>query len=614
MTTNEKAQLKHVLTRQCERLERKVARLQRAEKRYSMTRLSVISASIPLMVWAAQLFSSLGLWGVLLTAIAAFMVLMVAHERVEKSRKRHSHLLEIMQAHVARMAHDWENIPLPSEVKPMPEHPFERDFVLSGERSLLHLIDTTTSAGGSERLRSWLFQPLQNVQQIRERQRGVKALIPLAGFCRKLALYGSFISRTRWGAESVEYWLQRDVPSHSLVPFTLVLALFAVCNIALFALWQLGITPAWWLYSFAVYVLIYGGVYVAHFSFLHGFANAAVNLKYALENIEEVLLYLEHSPHTNKGELARLCEPLHHTGMRPSEWLRSLRRIVVGASLQNQTLFWIVLNALVPWNLFFYDRLTRYNKHLQKVLPVWLDRVYEMEALAALAQFAWLNPHYSFPKVHDAVPEMPLVEMRGVGHPLLPDDHCVNNDYTAHNTGDVAIITGSNMSGKSTFLRTVGINLVLAHCGSVVAASVLHTVPLRMFSSMAVSDSVVDGISFFYAEVRRLKLLLSQAQSSHHLPLFFFIDEIFRGTNNRERLAGSRAFVRALAQCNAVGMVSTHDLELVHLSEENAAITNYHFRENVEHGRMVFDYLLKPGPCPTTNALTIMALEGLPVE
>ena len=175
------------------------------------------------------------------------------------------------------------------------------------------------------------------------------------------------------------------------------------------------------------------------------------------------------------------------------------------------------------------------------------------------------------------------------------------------------MLTGSNMSGKSTFLRTLGVNLCLAFAGSPVNAACLRTVPFRLFTCINVSDSVTDGMSYFYAEVRRLKALLQALQEEHPYPLFLLIDEIFRGTNNRERLIGSRAYVQALTGDNGVGMISTHDLELVSLVNEVAGIRHCHFREEVQDGRMVFDYQLRPGPCPTTNALKIMQLEGLPV-
>jgi DNA mismatch repair ATPase MutS len=201
-----------------------------------------------------------------------------------------------------------------------------------------------------------------------------------------------------------------------------------------------------------------------------------------------------------------------------------------------------------------------------------------------------------------------------MGHPLLPDAQKVCNDFTIDRPGFIGVLTGSNMSGKSTFLRTAGINLVLAYSGGPVDATHFHTAFFRLHTCIRISDSITTGISHFYAEVKCLKSLMNSLQAGHPLPLFYLIDEIFQGTNNRERLTGSRSFIRALANQAGVGLISTHDLELAHLAEEIPSLHNYHFKDTVSDGRLHFDYHIQPGPSPTTNALKIMALEGLPVD
>jgi DNA mismatch repair ATPase MutS len=203
---------------------------------------------------------------------------------------------------------------------------------------------------------------------------------------------------------------------------------------------------------------------------------------------------------------------------------------------------------------------------------------------------------------------------RALGHPLIKPESKVCNDFELNDHRKIAILTGSNMAGKSTFLRTVGVNLCLAYAGAPVNADGLQTSPFRIFTCIKVSDSVQDGLSYFYAEVKRLKALLSATEGEEDLPVLFLIDEIFRGTNSRERHIGSRAYIRALSSRKTVGLVATHDLELVKLADEIPGVTNFHFREEVREGRMVFDYHLRMGPCPTTNALQIMRLEGLPVD
>jgi DNA mismatch repair ATPase MutS len=285
------------------------------------------------------------------------------------------------------------------------------------------------------------------------------------------------------------------------------------------------------------------------------------------------------------------------------------------ASAQRANIFGVALNLLVPWDLFVAYRFNQCKRDVKTRLPEWIDTWYELEVLNALANFGYWQPKAIFPEICatlDAASE-PVLRANALGHPLLPDEVRVCNDLTLARLGEVVMITGSNMSGKSTFLRTLGINLCLAYAGAPVCATALQCGLMRVFTCINVSDSVTDGISYFYAEVKRLKALLQALSMPSDTPLLFLIDEIFRGTNNRERLIGSQSFIEALSGGNGVGLVSTHDLDLVTLAEAMPTIHNYHFRETIVDGRMAFDYELRPGPCPTTNALTIMQLEGLPV-
>jgi DNA mismatch repair ATPase MutS len=316
------------------------------------------------------------------------------------------------------------------------------------------------------------------------------------------------------------------------------------------------------------------------------------------------------------SNLAKLISPLQNSERLPTSYLRKALWLSIAASAQKNEVIRLLFNVLFPWDLFFAYRLAIYKESLRERLPIWLGTVNSFEALCSLATFRAINAHVTFPNVIQHDPDDPLRSSfvgKNIGHPLLPVKSRVTNDFTIEGVGEIALVTGSNMSGKSTFLRTVGVNISLAQAGGPVDAESLTLTPSRLFTCINVSDSVNDGISYFYAEVKRLKRLLDQINSDGP-PVLFLVDEIFRGTNNRERFTGSRALLLSLAQLSAVGLVSTHDLDLVDLENaEGASIANYHFREHIEGGKMVFDYELRPGPCPTTNALAIMELEGLPI-
>lgn len=280
-------------------------------------------------------------------------------------------------------------------------------------------------------------------------------------------------------------------------------------------------------------------------------------------------------------------------------------------------LVWLLVNLLLPWDFYLVQRFHRYRKQVTLCLPAWLETWFELEALNSLATFAYLHPGYILPDVRAGSDETRSepIHARNLGHPLLAEEGKVVNDFSMQHVGEIVIITGSNMAGKSTFLRTLGVNLCLAYAGAPVNATVFETDLFRIFTCIKISDSVTEGYSYFYAEVRRLRALLDELnRTGETTPLFFLIDEIFRGTNNRERRIGSEAYIKALAGQHCLGLLSTHDLELVKLAHLLPQVENYHFKEDVIDGQMVFDYILRYGPCPTTNALKIMQMEGLPVK
>jgi DNA mismatch repair ATPase MutS len=338
----------------------------------------------------------------------------------------------------------------------------------------------------------------------------------------------------------------------------------------------------------------------------------ASHLRDILAQLSAVFRQLETVSYGRTPHLAQLCRPFHQSGQKPSNFLKRLNRIVNATGLRGNPVFALLLNILFPYDIFFAYKLQRARQELAGKLPGWMDIWFELEALASLANLGYLNPHYTFP-TFNAEGNADLFQSHQMGHPLLPDTQKVCNDFTIDHTGFIGILTGSNMSGKSTFLRTAGINLVLAYSGGPVDAAHLQTAFFRLHTCIRISDSITSGISHFYAEVKCLKSLMDTLKADHTLPLFYLIDEIFQGTNNLERLTGSRSFIRALADQRGVGLISTHDLELAQLAEEIPSLNNYHFKDTVSDGRLLFDYHIQPGPSPTTNALKIMALEGLPI-
>lgn len=614
MISPEKLARLHALRRHVVRLERRLQRLERISRAYSRGRMALVLAGFLTTLVVSRAFGD-GFGGLTIGIFTAIFLLVVAcHTRVHTSLRQHRIWLRLKVTHVARMTLDWPRIPLPPAVPSDPEHPFATDLNLIGERSLHQLLDTTISQEGSARLRTWLLSPSPEAMQVRARQDCVRELIPLVTFRDRLALYGALVTRdphVRWEGEALRRWLERPTPPQVLVPWVILLGGLAGVNIVGGILHALALLPPLWMVSFVLYVVLYQ---YKHRELGTLFAEA-FRLEKTLSQFRAVLLYLETYTYDRTPQLATLCAPFWQTQVRPSAVLKKIARIAGAASVQQGNLVGPLVNALVPWDLYFAHRFAQCKEEVRTQLPVWLEAWYELEALNALAHFGYMNPDYVFPDILPiaATDQSAVFCAHNLGHPLIPDTVRVGNDFILERLGEMVLVTGSNMSGKSTFLRTLGVNLCLAFSGAPVNATVLRIIPLRLFTCISVSDSVTDGISYFYAEVRRLKALLAALHEAPAVPLFFLIDEIFRGTNNRERLIGSRAYIHALAGGYGVGVVSTHDLELVKLVHEINGVHTMHFRDEVRDGRMVFDYTLRSGPCPTTNALTIMRLEGLPV-
>jgi hypothetical protein len=608
------------------RLERRIARLERraqqletlSSKYWVARRILMLCGSL-----LALLFCKLsgGTTGLIMAALCLMIFVLVAiyHSRARASAARNALMLNIKQVQVARINLDWERLPRSYQTAPEPDHPFETDLDITGERSLHRLLDSALTKEGSQRLKSWLLNPRPDPQIISQRQSLVRELSRLSLFRDGLHLQAAIAGRDspakaphsrvdQWDSSTLFAWLERRNPAESLRSTVTLLGILAALNISLVVLAIAQIIPHLWPIVFAIYV----GVSIAKQGRTTSAWGEVQELEKALRRFRAVFQYLETRRYSRRPQLARVCAPFLDRRKQPSAELRRVERMAAALGLRTNGLLWFLVNAIVPWDFFFTYRLERLKNEISELMPQWLDAWYEVEALNSLANFAWLNPHYTFPEM---VLETNVFDGRGLGHPLIKREYKICNNFELNEQHRIVILTGSNMAGKSTFLRTAGVNLCLAYAGAPVNAVRLRTSLFRLFTCIKISDSVQDGLSYFYAEVKRLKLLLSAAESEDELPVMFLIDEIFRGTNNRERHIGSHAFIRALAsRRNALGLIATHDLELTKLAEEIPGIANFHFREEVGDGRMVFDYQLRPGPCPTTNALEIMRIEGLPLD
>lgn len=607
------------------RLKRRAEQLETVSRKYWTIRRVIFLAGGLFSLFSCRYFGGYAGWALGAIFLAVFSVVAIYHRRIRDSISRNSLMIGIKQVQVARIRLDWDLMPRSNDSLVETGHPFETDLDITGERSLHRLLDCAVTKEGSARLRSWLLNTAPDTVTIQKRQSLVQELRGHSLFRDKLQLYSAIAGRdtrrekgpsrrqgkgqseAQWEANVLVDWIQQSTPKDSLLRTVWLLTILAALNLILIVLAFFDLAPSVWPIVFVVYL----GVMISKYGQIATAWTELQDLEKALRRFRDVFQYLESREYERDSGLAEICEPFTDKQRRPSAELRKLGRLASALGLRTNGLLWLLVHALVPWDFFFSHRLERLKKEIVHLLPRWLDAWHELEALNSLANFAYLNPRYVFPEITE---EAAAFDARALGHPLLNADAKVCNDFKFDEQDRIAVLTGSNMAGKSTFLRTVGVNLCLSYAGAPVNADALRISLFRVFTCIKVSDSVQDGLSYFYAEVKRLKALLSATELEDALPELFLIDEIFRGTNSRERLIGSRTYIRTLASRRTVGLVATHDLELVKLADEIPGIANFHFRDDVHDGKMVFDYKLRQGPCPTTNALLIMRMEGLPVD
>lgn len=584
--------------RLAERSER-VTALEAKERQLSNARLgtALVAVAFVILAFASEQFPR---WLILATA-AAFIVLVILHDQTIRSRRDAQRRVDYYRAGELRCGPEWPGTGLTGDSFRVPDHPYADDLDVFGKGSVFELLALTRTAVGSECLAQWLQHPA-DAATVRARQDAVRELADERhlDLLEDLAALGVEVSgKSR--LEKVIAWGERAavaVPAW-LRPAAVLLGILAYAS----AVASLTGQGYHWL-SIAL---------VVELAFVGG-PGRWVNpvLRDSEEPARDLLAVsgLLHRLETAelKSPLLRgLQEALLEGGSPPSAALATLRRLRATAESLNNGLF-AVLGWLALYPLHLASEIEQWRTAHGPRFATWLRVAGEFEALASLAAYAWLRPSDTFPEVVD---EGPVFDGRGIAHPLLTAE-AIRNDVRLDPSQKVLLISGSNMSGKSTLLRSVGVNTVLALAGAPVRAESLRLSRLQAGASMRIADSLQSGTSHFYAEILRLRQLVALAEGE--TPVLFLLDEILHGTNSHDRLIGAEAVVRALLERGALGMVTTHDLALARMADDPAIhAVNVHFVDHLEDGEMQFDYQLHPGVVTKSNALELMRSIGLEV-
>lgn len=589
------------------KLSDRIGSLNKKSNRFSLYRLLIFISGTALSI-AGFLTSNISGWIALVISLAAFSILVHSHNMLLTGIKRFYVYLNIKKEHLSRMKTDWGNIPEPVLENPPEDLTTGKDLDLFGKRSLHHLTDISVSFEGSEMLKNILTNFKPERETILFRQNIIRELSSQSLFRDKFILKARMVSKKQLHCGKILNWLsnsaEETIPGY-LFPVSLILI---IIYLTLIILSNFEITGSAWFAVFLIYFFLYS-------SFQKKAGKISEDASELENHIKKFSALINFTGNHDLKGCKHYNEFISNSFFKENnavEKLKSLHKITSALALRENPIIRLIVNVFFPYDIYFCGKLNKLKSELKENTPFWLQKLNELECYISLANFSFLNPDYTFPEICED--EKGKFESVKLGHPLIKREVKICNDFSMNKENEILIITGSNMSGKSTFLKSIGVNMCLANAGAPVNADHLKISLFELFTCIKVNDSVSDGISYFYAEVKRLRELLDEFSNERHLPVFFLIDEIFKGTNNKERLEGSRAYIKRLSELNGCGAVTTHDLELVHLADEISKITNYHFREEIENDKMVFDYLLHEGPCPTTNALRIMELSGLPVK
>ncbi len=534
----------------------------------------------------------------LVLPILAFLVMALWHESVARQRRRAERVARFLGGRIARLEGRWTPEGADGAAYLPGDHPYGADLDIVGEGSLFQHICLARTGAGEETLARWLLEAASPVE-IRRRQEAVGELSESLALREDLVVAGDTL-RAELHVAALEDWA--GAPAAQLSGW-LGPVLFGF-HIALLAAVGFAISGQSWLWPIGVALVQALVVRAGSREEAELVARCEARAR-DLALLAELLERLERE--SFRAPLLR--EALaSDASKRPSVAIRKLARLIGLLEWRRNQLFAPIAITLA-WTTHGARRIERWRRQHGAELARWLEGAGTFEALSSLACRAWEHPDEIFPAVEEG--DTPRFEGKGLGHPLLAEEQVVVNDIALGGDRRLLVVSGSNMSGKSTFLRTIGTLAVLAQAGATVRAEALRLSPLAIGASIRVQDSLRDGHSRFYSEIRRLRQLFELASGER--ALLFLLDELLQGTNSHDRKLGAEALARGLLETGALGLLTTHDLALSEMSARLPATENVHFEDRLEDGEILFDYRLRPGVVERSNAIELMRSVGLRV-
>ncbi|WP_097027509.1 MutS family DNA mismatch repair protein [Clostridium peptidivorans] len=540
---------------------------------------------------------------VFLVSGIAFGILIYWHDKVITYKNTLENIYILNDKGTKRISDKWREFEDKGEEFINTEHPYTYDLDIFGKSSLFQKINETNTFLGRKRLAAVLSGLNFSTKELYERQEAIKELSKKIGFRERFISESMINKGTYKDPEELFKWGKEKMPIYENMAIFIGTRIISIVSVVLIIIFFMGIVP----YRMPLTALLIEGLLLLPGRDKRGEALGTVyRYKKNIRNYYNLIALLE-KQNFKSPYLKELKEKLKENNSTATKAIDEFYKI---SSLTGDraNMVYMPINIIFLLDYYIIFRLERWKSNSGEKLQDWFEAIAELEALMSLALLCYENETWTMPEFKE---EGLLFEGENIAHPLLSNNR-ISNDVKINDKNKILLITGSNMSGKSTFLRTVGINTVLAYTGAPICGERLIVSPMKIYTCMRISDNLEKNISSFYGELLRINIIVKAVEQKE--PILFLLDEIFKGTNSLDRHTGAKILINKMSKENAIGLVSTHDLELGDLEKSNRVVKNYNFREYYSEGKIHFDYKLREGISKTRNAMYLMKLAGIDAE
>ena len=539
--------------------------------------------------------------GVIAITLIPFLVLVKYHNRLFNEKDYLEKEIEVNEQELSAINYDYSCFDGGKEYIDS-AHLYTFDLDIFGDKSLFQYLNRTCTAFGKQKLSEWFMAPSNNKKEIEQRQKAVQELTLELNFRQHFRILGLlYKGNANDGKEIIQWTKERNYFSEKKL-YRFAIYFVPLTNLILFILGIAGIISFnWFGLAFVAFVIL-------NFSLQKSITlfQISYDKKLSVLSTYAKLMEIAEQKEWKADELKQIKSQLSSA----SNAVKQLSEMMNSLNQRNNIIISTILNGLLFWELRKVINIEKWKNQYARQLPEWLKAIGEMDALCSLATFAYNHPEYTYPTIATTPFTLEATEM---GHPLMEREKCVRNSIHITKKPFFVIITGANMAGKSTYLRTIGVNYLLACIGAPVCCDKMDIYPAHLITSLRTSDSLTDNESYFFAELKRLKLIIDKLNAQEEL--FIILDEILKGTNSMDKQKGSLALIKQFMSLQANGIIATHDLLLGSLAEIYPNnIKNFRFEADITNNELTFSYRLKEGVAQNMNACFLMKKMGIVVN